>query len=116
LLLPVVVEEPVVGLVELVVLRVAQPVLLEVMVKVLGVLVELRLLVEQVVFHLEQQLPTELLEPLDKVVLVDQQQHLVQLLPVVEAVEADTSVVAVEELTPIQLELMVVVAVVVLVM
>jgi hypothetical protein len=116
LLLPVVVEEPEVGLVEQVVLLVAQPVLPEVMVKVLGVLVELRLLVEQVVFHLGQQLQTVLLELLDRVVLVDQQQHLVQLLPVVEAVEADTSVVAVVELTPIRLELMVVVAVVVLVM
>jgi hypothetical protein len=107
LLLPVVVEVPVVGLVELVVLLVVQPALLEVMVKVLGVLVELRLLVEQAVFHLEQQLQTVMLEPLDRVVLVDQPQHLVQLLPVVEAVEADTLVVAVEVLIPIQQELMV---------
>jgi hypothetical protein len=45
---------------------------------------------------------------------VDQQQHLVQLLPAVEAVEADTSEVAVEVLTPIQLALTVVVEVVVL--
>jgi hypothetical protein len=114
LLLPVVVEEPEVGLVEQVVLLEAQPVLPEVMVKVLGVLVELRLLVEQVVFHLGLQLQTELLEPLDRVVLVDQQQHLVQLLPVVEAVEADISVVAVVEPTPIQQELMVAVVEVVL--
>jgi hypothetical protein len=114
LLLPAVVEEPVVGLVELVVLLVVQPVLPEAMVKVLEVLVELRLLVEQVVFHLGQQLQTVLLELLDRVVLVDQQQHLVQLSPVVEAVEADTSVVAVEVQIPIQLELTVVVEEVVL--
>jgi hypothetical protein len=104
LLLPVVVEEPVVGLVELVDLPVAQLVLPEVMDRVLVVLVELHLLVEQVVFHLEQQLPTALLEPMARVVLVDQPQHLVQLLPAVEAVEADTSVVAVEVLIPIQQE------------
>jgi hypothetical protein len=114
--LPVVVEEPVVGLVETVDLLVAQPVLPEAMDRALVVLLELHLLVVQVVFHLELQLPTEPLEPLDRVAQVDQQQHLVQLLPVVEAVEADTSVVAVVELTPIRLELMVVVAVVVLVM
>jgi hypothetical protein len=112
--LPVVVEEPVVGLVETVDLLVAQPVLPEVMDRVLVVLVELHLLVVQVVFHLEQQLPTEPLELLDRVVLVDQQQHLVQLLPVVVAVEADTSVVAVEVLTPIQLALMVAVVAVAL--
>jgi hypothetical protein len=112
--LPVAVEEPVVGLVETVDLLVAQPVLPEAMDRVLVVLLELHLLVVQVVFHLELQLPTEPLELMDRVVLVDQQQHLVQLLPVVVAVEADTSVVAVEVLTPIQLALMVVVAAVVL--
>jgi hypothetical protein len=110
----VVVVEPVVGLVETVDLLVAQPVLLEAMDRVLVVLVELHLLVVQVVFHLEQQLPTEPLELLDRVALVDQQQHLVQLLPVVVAVEADTSVVAVEVLTPIQLALMVAVVAVAL--
>jgi hypothetical protein len=51
---------------------------------------------------------------MDRVALVDQQQHLVQLLPVVVAVEADTSVVAVVELTPIRLALMVAVVAVVL--
>jgi hypothetical protein len=112
--LPVVVEEPVVGLVETVDLPVAQLVLPEVMDRVLVVLVELHLQVVQVVFHLEQQLPTEPLALLDRVVLVDQQQHLVQLLPVVVAVEADTSVVAVEVLTPIQLALMVAVVAVAL--
>jgi hypothetical protein len=112
--LPVVVEELVVGLVETVDLLVAQPVLPEAMDRVLVVLVELHLLVVQVVFHLELQLPTEPVELLDRVVLVDQPQHLVQLLPAVEAVEADTSVVAVEVLIPIQLALMVAVVAVAL--
>jgi hypothetical protein len=95
-------------------LLVAQPVLLEAMDRVLVVLVELHLPVVQVVFHLELQLPTDPLELLDRVALVDQQQHLVQLLPVVVAVEADTSVVAVEVLTPIRLALMVAVVAVAL--
>jgi hypothetical protein len=69
--------------------------------------VEHQLLGELEEYHLAQQLPTALLEPMARVVLVDQPQHLVQLLPAVEAVEADTSAVAVEVLTPIQLALMV---------
>jgi hypothetical protein len=53
-------------------------------------------------------------ELLDRVVLVGQQQHQVQLLPAVVVVEVDTSVVAVEELIPIRLALMVAVVAVAL--